>query len=188
MKTWPGTLLALGSSFRGPWRYEPMSQSEEDLRRGDYGAWEWSWVLFSAPGQRRMRSDRLRPPGRWHEGPARAALFPLLSDRVADYLWSQGFPGGLGWGIELGRGALGKAWRDLSPEFPPGGVWSPPSTPSWPKGAAGTGSLGSTAPGVMRPPAWPSTRPDTPATRIRRRTLTTFTPYSNSVSIPKAVT
>lgn len=53
---------------------------------------------------------------------------------------------GLPRGLEPGRGAL-KAWRGLSPELPPGGIWNPSLTPRQ-KGAAGTGSLGPHRPGV----------------------------------------
>lgn len=53
---------------------------------------------------------------------------------------------GLRRGLEPGRGAL-KAWRGLSPELPPGGIWNPSLTPRQ-KGLAGTGSLGPPRPRV----------------------------------------
>lgn len=52
---------------------------------------------------------------------------------------------GLRRGLEPGRGAL-KAWRGLSPELPPGGIWNPSLTPGQ-KGAAG-----SRAPGYIEAP------------------------------------
>lgn len=65
-------------------------------------------------------------------------LLPLLSG-FANYCV---ISGSRGWGLDSERGVLGKAWRDPSPELSLGGVRNPSSTPSWPKCAAGMGSLG----------------------------------------------